>query len=126
MASNPIISRHVKPCEQTQSNELLPESEWREFLNPHFSPVVCCSAGYIRHYCVALGRTPQRTVKYACGTLPARALSWRRLRRFATTTGEKGGLTDKPHDRSGSAIMSRLEFFGPHDAMNRALIFGRG
>ncbi len=30
--------------------------------------------------------------KYACGTLPARALSWRRLRRFATTTGKKSGL----------------------------------
>ncbi len=60
--------------------------------SPHFSPVLCCSAGYIRHYCVALGRAPRRTVKYACGALPARALSWRPLRRFATTTGEKGGL----------------------------------
>ncbi len=29
--------------------------------SPHFSPVVCCSAGYIRHYCVALGRAPRRT-----------------------------------------------------------------
>ena len=67
----------------------LPVLRWS---SPHFSPVVCCSAGYIRHNCVALGRAPRRTVKYAGGPLPARALSWLRLRRFATTTGEKCGL----------------------------------
>ena len=71
--------------------------------SPHFSPVVCCSAGYIRHYCVALGRAPRRTVKYACVALPARALPWRRLRRFATTTGEKGGLV-----RDRVAVAARI------------------
>jgi hypothetical protein len=39
--------------------------------NPHFSPVVCSSAGYIRHYGVALGRAPERTAKYAFVVLAA-------------------------------------------------------
>ena len=42
--------------------------------NPNFSRVFCCSAGSIRQGCVALGRAPRRTVKYASVSLPARAL----------------------------------------------------
>ncbi len=42
--------------------------------SPHFSSVVCCSAGSIRHYCVALGRAPQRTVKVRLGRPPCARL----------------------------------------------------
>ncbi len=42
--------------------------------NPHFSRVVCYSAGSIRQCCVPLRRAPRRTVKYASGALRARAL----------------------------------------------------
>ena len=73
-----------------------------EFLSPAFLTSVWCSAGHIRHYCVALGRAPRRTVKYACGaprrapchegdvaSPPGHNVAWSR---FATTTGEKCGL----------------------------------
>ena len=60
--------------------------------SPHFSPVVCCNGGYIRPDCVALGRPPRRIVKIRLRRPRSRALSERRLRRFATTTGEKSGL----------------------------------
>ena len=42
--------------------------------SPHFSPGFYCGGGSGHVCCVALGRTPRRTVKYACGVLPSRAL----------------------------------------------------
>ena len=42
--------------------------------SPHFSRVVCYSAGSIRQCCVPLRRAPRRTVKYASGAFRARAL----------------------------------------------------
>jgi hypothetical protein len=37
--------------------------------SPHFSPVFYCGGGSGHVYCVALGRAPRHTVKYACGAL---------------------------------------------------------
>jgi len=42
--------------------------------SPHFSPAFYCGGGSGHVYCVALGRSPRRTVEYACGALPSRAL----------------------------------------------------
>ena len=42
--------------------------------NPHFSPGICCNSEYTRIYCVALIRTPQRTVRHAFVGLTSRAL----------------------------------------------------
>src|SRR5512137_1276301 len=41
---------------------------------PHVSQAFYCGGGSGHVYCVALGRIPRRTVEYACGILPSRAL----------------------------------------------------
>ena len=45
-----------------------------EIASPHISPGTYCNAGSARVYCGALGRPPQRTVRYAYVALPSRAL----------------------------------------------------
>jgi len=53
-------------------------------LNPDYLWSFYCGGGSGHVYCVALGRIPRRTVKYACGILPSRGCSHARLRRRPT------------------------------------------
>ena len=60
--------------------------------NPHFSPDFYCGGGSRHVYCVALGRAPRHTVKYACGALRRAPCIHARLSRLAAKPGEKCGL----------------------------------
>ncbi|MDD1748953.1 MAG: hypothetical protein LUO89_03660, partial [Methanothrix sp.] len=62
---------------RTRDETSLPgQVKWvrRPGASPHFSPGFSCGGGSGQFTCVALGRTPRRTVKYACGILLSRAL----------------------------------------------------
>jgi len=61
--------------------------------NPHFSQAFYCGVGYGHVYGVALGRAPRHTVKYACGALRRAPCIHTRLRRLATKSCEKCGLS---------------------------------
>ena len=60
---------------------------------PHFSRAFYCGVGSGHVCCVALGRAPRRTVEYACGALGRAPCIHARLRRLATITREKCGLS---------------------------------
>ena len=45
------------------------------YTSPHFSHSSGCGLRETGIFCVALGPSPRRTVKYACGLGPARALN---------------------------------------------------
>ena len=60
---------------------------------PHFSQAFYCSGGSGHVYCVAIGRAPRRTVEYACGALGRAPCIHARLRRLATKSDEKCGLS---------------------------------
>jgi hypothetical protein len=64
-ASRPGVSRRTIGSIKSHSHR----PTHRDEANPHFSPVACCNGGYARGDCVALGRSPRRIVKYACGGL---------------------------------------------------------
>jgi len=61
--------------------------------NPHFSQAFYCGVGYGHVYGVVLGRAPRHTVKYACGALRRAPCIHTRLRRLATKSCEKCGLS---------------------------------
>ena len=61
--------------------------------NPHFSSLVYCVAANIRPGCVTLGRPPRRTARLRLRGPRSQALPGRPLRRLATTSDEKSGLT---------------------------------
>ena len=61
--------------------------------NPHFSSLVYCVAAIIRPGCVTLRRPPRRTARVRLRGPRSQALPGRPLRRLATTSDEKSGLT---------------------------------
>ena len=61
--------------------------------NPHFSSLVCCVAAIIRPGC----RPPRRTARVRLRGPRSQALPGRPLRRLATTSDEKSGLTGRKY-----------------------------